>query len=275
MNQTGSKVKSMFEIVFDPTNDLDKRQKGADNLVVLAREKAGAEVLIKEGVVAKIATLMKMEKNAKIRLSIIRCIGELSKRNRQSVLAILQSCGIPFFLDILNSKEEETVNASSYVIQVMLDTLSDAATAKKCKEMRKNPRKMTAEDRKWVNDAELSRKQAIESSKELTSIFNVLIFNTTSRTLTGMARDAIIELVMKNCKYEELGWAEKMLKSDGYQRLMEVASEMVEYKHESSMEITDNTKNVVGICLGRKMKKMGRILFCFLFAFFVLNFFPC
>ena len=35
-------------------------------------------------------------------------------------------------------------------------------------------------------------------------------------------RDAIVELIMKNCKYDELGWAEMMLKTDGYQRIMEV-----------------------------------------------------
>ena len=67
--------------------------------------------------------------------------------------------------------------------------------------------------------------------------------------LTGEARDAVIQLIMKNCKVDELGWAEKMLKTDAYERLMEVASEMTEYKHESSMEITDNTRTVVGVCM--------------------------
>ncbi len=54
---------------------------------------------------------------------------------------------------------------------------------------------------------------------------------------------------MKNCKYDELQWAEAMLKTDGYQRLMEVASEMREYKYESSMEITDNTRAVAGVAI--------------------------
>ncbi len=54
---------------------------------------------------------------------------------------------------------------------------------------------------------------------------------------------------MKNCKYDELGWAEMMLKTDGYQRIMEVASEMMEYKHESSMEITANTRAIAGVCI--------------------------
>jgi protein unc-45 len=37
---------------------------------------------------------------------------------------------------------------------------------------------------------------------------------------------------------------------------MEVASEMTEYKHESSMEITDNTRSVVGCCMGMLYESM-------------------
>jgi len=64
----------MFEIVFDPSQPLDKREKGADNLVYLARERAGAETLFKEGCIQKIVTYMKIEKNPNIRLSLIRLV---------------------------------------------------------------------------------------------------------------------------------------------------------------------------------------------------------
>jgi len=249
MAQTSNKVKSMFDLVFDPSKESEKREKAADNLVYLARDKAGAEILFKEGSVQQIAKLMKIEKNHSIRLSLIRCIGEISKKDREYVVTILANCGVPFFLEILNTNDEETLNASSYVIQLILDRLSDAHVIKKVKEMRKNPRMMTSDERKWCNKVENERSDLIRNSKEITSIFNVLTSNCTSRTLTGEARDAIIGLIMKNCKVDELGWAEKMLKTDAYERLMEVASEMTEYKHESSMEITDNTRTVVGVCM--------------------------
>ena len=51
-------------------------------------------------------------------------------------------------------------------------------------------------------------------------------------------------------------WAALLLKTDAYQRMMEVASEMTEYKHESSMEITDNTRSVVGCCMGMLYESM-------------------
>jgi len=249
MAQTSNKVKSMFDLVFDPSKESEKREKAADNLVYLARDKAGAEILFKEGSVQQIAKLMKIEKNHSIRLSLIRCIGEISKKDREYVVTILANCGVPFFLEILNTNDEETLNASSYVIQLILDRLSDAHVIKKVKEMRKNPRMMTSDERKWCNKVENERSDLIRNSKEITSIFNVLTSNCTSRTLTGEARDAIVGLIMKNCKVDELEWAEKMLKTDAYERLMEVASEMTEYRHESSMEITDNTRTVVGVCM--------------------------
>ncbi len=101
---------------------MDKRQKASDNLIVLAKESSGAEVLHRDGVVQQIARLMKVEKDQKIRLSCIRCISELAKKSEEMCKTILSACGIPFFLDILNSKDEETVNASSFVIQVRVFT---------------------------------------------------------------------------------------------------------------------------------------------------------
>ena len=72
MSQTSVKIKNMFEIVFDPSQPLEKREKGADNLIYIARERTGAELLFKEGAVNKIVVHMKLEKNLAIRLSLIR-----------------------------------------------------------------------------------------------------------------------------------------------------------------------------------------------------------
>ena len=49
---------------------------------------------------------------------VFRTISEICKKNEDIVKEVLKICGVPFFLDILNSHHEETVNASSYVIQV-------------------------------------------------------------------------------------------------------------------------------------------------------------
>jgi len=81
MAKTSNKVKNMFDIVFNLEADSEKREKAADNLIVLARERAGAELLYKDGVVTKIARLLKVEKDRKIRLSCVRVFGELAKKD--------------------------------------------------------------------------------------------------------------------------------------------------------------------------------------------------
>ena len=40
------------------------------------------------------------------------------------------------------------------------------------------------------------------------------------------------------------------------QEVMEVASELSHYKHESAMEITDSTNTIVGICFGHLYDQM-------------------
>ena len=116
---------------------------------------------------------------------------------------------------------------------------------------------MSSAERKWCVAEEKRRQELIRANgKELTSMMAVITHNTVSRTITGEARDALVELIMKNSKYDELNWAELSLKTDTYQRLMEVASEMTQFKHESSMEITDRTRSVVGVCLNVMYEQM-------------------
>ena len=59
-----------------------------------------------------------VEKDVQIRLNLIRAIGEMVKKGIDIAKDVLKECGIPFFLDILNTKNLEVVNASSYIIQV-------------------------------------------------------------------------------------------------------------------------------------------------------------
>jgi len=261
MSTTSSKVSKMFELVFNIEEEKEKREKAADNMIVLAKENVGAELLFKEGVVPKIVRLMKVEKNIKIRLSLVRVFGDLGRNCMDRAKTIVKEAGIPFFLDALNTSDEEAVNAVVYVIQCLLDSISQVDLITRWQEKMKNTKnnRMNVTERKQKRADELKREEILkENSKELDSMMHVICFNTTSRTLTAIAREALINLIMKNCKYEQLNWAEKMLKTDAYQRLMEVASEinMPEFKYESAMDITDSTKTIVGVTFGFLYEQM-------------------
>ncbi|KAJ1520262.1 hypothetical protein ONE63_004467 [Megalurothrips usitatus] len=235
MSQTSNKVAKMFEIAFDMTADKEKREVALNNMVVLARENSGSQVMFKEGVVSKIASLLKLEKNEQIFLGAVRVIGELCKENLERTKSILQDLGVPWFLDILNCQKEHQVNAAQYCLQTILNTLSGLTNKPDSK----------------------PKPELCEMNKsEIETLLTCLLFSVTSRTLSGLGRDAIIELIMRNVHYSALDWASRLVEIRGLQRLMEVASELKEYNYESSMEITDSTRSLVSVCLARIYENM-------------------
>lgn len=71
-----------------------------------------------------------------------------------------------------------------------------------------------------------------------------------------MARDAILELITRNVHYTAINWAERLVEIGGVQRILKVSSHLQEFKYESAMEITNNTKNIASVCLSRIYENM-------------------
>lgn len=114
----------MFDLAFTMTYDKEKRETAMNNLLVLARERAGAEEIFKEGGVSKITKLLKVEKNEEIICSAIRIVGELCKNNISRTKSIIAGIGLPWCLEMMNSKLAERVNAAQYCLQVITQFLS-------------------------------------------------------------------------------------------------------------------------------------------------------
>merc|ERR1719367_604722 len=121
-----------------------------------------------EGVVAKIVRLMKVEKNVKIRLSCVRVIGELAKKDTERARRIVKEAGLPFFIDSVSSKNEEMITAATYAIQCVIDSLSRYDLVKRWKEKKKDMKRMSNEDRKQSRMDE-ERREGIckDNAKEL------------------------------------------------------------------------------------------------------------
>lgn len=233
--QTTSKVAQMCTYAFDMEEEKEKRETAMKNLLVLAREKVGAEVMYKNGIVHKISSLCKVEKNKDIFLNAIRIVGELCKNSIERTKGVLQEVGIPWFLDILNCREEMQVNSAQYCIQTILNSLSG---------MVNKP------------DSKPQPELCQENRNEIDTLLTCLVCTVTSRTFSGLARDALMELITRNVHYSALDWAERLIEIHGLHRLMEVASELEEYKYESAMEITPSTRTISSVCLARIYENM-------------------
>ena len=58
MSTTGNKVASMFKLMADETAEAEKRETAVENLMVLARDEAGASIIDTEGVFVKLRPLI-------------------------------------------------------------------------------------------------------------------------------------------------------------------------------------------------------------------------
>lgn len=230
-----SKLESMLKIAFDPSQTTEKRETAMNNLLVLARQSSGAELMMKSTIVPQIKNLIKVDKNKVISTAGIRIIGELCKHSEARTKKILEIVGLPWFLEILDSEDESRVNVVEHCMQTIINAFSGMENKRDTK----------------------PKKELIErNKKQIDTLLTCLVYALNNRLISGLARDALIELIMRNINYDQLSWAEQLVNIGGVERLMECASELEEYKYESSMNITPSTRTVAAVCLGRIYENM-------------------
>lgn len=225
----------MFKYAFDFAEDESKRETAMNNIVVLAKEPSGAKALFEADVVGKIFNAVKIEKNSDIRIHIFYTLDLLCKNDTSRTKSIITTLGIPWFIDLLNSKEESEVQACQKCLQTIINSLSGL------------------DDKK---DSLPSIEACEENKKEIDTILTCLVYASNSRSITGLARDAILQLITRNVHYKAINWAMQLVEIKGLQRLMEVASELSDFKYESSMNITESTRGMVAACLARIYENM-------------------
>lgn len=233
--QTSNKVEQMFKLAFGLGEDIEKREKAMANLLVLANENSGAEVMLKNGVVQRIQQLLKVEKNSEIYINAIRVIGQICKKNIERTRAVLKVVGIPWILEIIDSTDEKRVNAAQYCLQIILNSFSGMDNKQESKP-----------------DPKLCE----ENKSEIDTLLTCITYCITNRVISGQARDALIELIMRNCHYSAINWSERFVEIKGLHRLLEVCSELDEYKYESAMNITASSRTIAAACLARIYENM-------------------
>ncbi|EDW59784.1 protein unc-45 homolog B [Drosophila virilis] len=233
--QTATKVKQMMELAFDFAAPIEKRRSGANNLVVLAKEPAGADLLYKEQCVTKIATLAKVEKDEEIYLNMVRVVASLCENSVERTKGVLTELGIPWFMRVLDQKHEDCVSTAQFCLQTIINSLSG---------LKNKP------------DAKPNKELCQKHNREIDTLLTCLVYSITDRTISGKARDAVIELLTRNVHYTALEWAERLVEIRGLCRLLEVCSELQDYKYESAMDITASSSTIASVCLARIYENM-------------------
>ncbi|XP_025068271.1 protein unc-45 homolog A [Alligator sinensis] len=125
MSCTDSKVQQMFQILLDrEEKDADKRQKAAQNLIVLAREEPGAEKIFQSDGVRLLQQLLEAGE-ADTTLAALRTLVGLCSGHRSRTMAILVELGPPRLSGLLGAEHEQVSLAACNLLQVMIDALKE------------------------------------------------------------------------------------------------------------------------------------------------------
>ncbi|XP_064525469.1 protein unc-45 homolog A isoform X1 [Pseudopipra pipra] len=125
MSCTDSKVQQMFQILLDPKEeDADKKQKAVQNLIVLAREEAGAEKIFQSDGVRLLTQLLDTAK-ADLMLAALRTLVGLCSGHRSRTSAILVELGAPRLSAVLGVEHEQVSLAACNLLHVMFDSLKE------------------------------------------------------------------------------------------------------------------------------------------------------
>ncbi|KAH1184037.1 protein unc-45 homolog A isoform X1 [Mauremys mutica] len=146
MSCTDSKVEQMFQILLDPKEtDTDKKQKpcgrscecglptcsrtalvsqAAQNLIVLAREEAGAEKIFQSDGVRLLLRMLDTGREDAM-LVALRTLAGLCSGHRSRTMAILAELGAPRVSAMLGVEHEQVSLAACNLLQVMFDALKE------------------------------------------------------------------------------------------------------------------------------------------------------
>lgn len=229
--QLSNKIESMFNYAFKIEESLEKRTTAIKNLLVLAKESnSGSVGLLKSGIVGKIKGLLKNDQNIEIRINALRIVGQLCKNNEPRTKQVLVELGVPWFIDVLNTENQNEINGVTFIIQEALNSLTGMSN---------------------TVDSTPNEEKCAQNSKEIDAILTCLVCAVDRRSINKFARDSIIEILTRNVHFNNTNWAERLIDMKGLQRLLEVSAELIETRYESKMEITEYSHTNVSVCLSK------------------------
>uniref|UniRef100_A0A3P8W5A8 Unc-45 myosin chaperone A n=1 Tax=Cynoglossus semilaevis TaxID=244447 RepID=A0A3P8W5A8_CYNSE len=221
INSTDARVQQMFSLLVDSSSKDSDRQKAAQNLVVLAREDAGAEQIFRNDGVKLIQKLFQ-SKQEELILSALRTLVGLCTGHQSRVRLCL----------VMGSDASAVSLAACHLLQVMIEALTEG--------MKKDIR---------------GKDEAIlpEPSKELRSMLRHLLEMLPEPSVSGPGRDSAINLLVKQVPRKSLKNPDNSLTllviDQGLKKILEVAGTVAELSQ--GPPLTDSTPISCSVLLSK------------------------
>lgn len=228
---TDSRVQKMFEILLDEHSETDKREKAANNLVVLGREEAGAERIFQNNGVALLLQLMDT-KRPELVLAAVRTLSGMCSGHQARATAILHAVQIDRVCSLMAVENEEMSLAVCNLLQAVIDSLS-------------------GEDKREHRGKEEAL--VLDTKKDLKQITNHLLDMLVSKKVSGQGRDQALNLLNKNVPRKDLSVHDNSrtiyVVDNGLRKVLKVVGQVPDLP--SCLPLTDNTRMLASILINK------------------------
>ncbi|XP_061527730.1 protein unc-45 homolog B [Phycodurus eques] len=227
---TDSRVQNMFDILLEEEMEKDKKEKAANNLIVLSREDAGAERIFQNNGVPLLLNMIETGKPEMI-LAAIRTLSGMCTGHKARTMAIMHMVGIDKLCSIMALDNEEIALATCNLFQCINDSL-------------------TGEDKREYGKEE---SLVLDASKDLKTILLSLVEMVGSKKVSGHGRDQALNLLSKNVPRKgrkEPDNSRALFTVDhGLKKILKVCGQVPELPDQ--LPLTENTQLIASVLLNR------------------------
>uniref|UniRef100_A0A665W4Y4 Protein unc-45 homolog B n=2 Tax=Echeneis naucrates TaxID=173247 RepID=A0A665W4Y4_ECHNA len=227
---TDSRVQNMFDILLDEEMEKDKREKAANNLIVLSREDAGAERIFQNNGVALLLNMIETGKPEMI-LAAVRTLSGMCTGHKARAMAIIHMVGIDKMCSIMAVDNEEIALATCNLFQCINDSLTGGDT------------------REYGKEEAL----VMDAAKDLKTILLSLLEMLTSKKVSGHGRDQALNLLSKNVPRrdkKEKNHSRTLFTIDhGLKKILKVCGQVTELPDQ--LPLTENTQLIASVLLNK------------------------
>lgn len=232
MSSTDSRVEQMFQILLDQEEkDMEKKQKAAQNLIVLARDDTGAERIFQSDGVKLLLRMLDTGKTDMM-LAALRTLVGLSSAHQSRTMAILSMVGMDRLSAVMGVKDEQVSLAACNLLQVMFDALKENIQ----KEFRG-----------------MEEAIVLDPSKELKSMIFHLLEMLVQKNISGQGRDNAFNLLIKVVPRKSLRDPNNSLTlwviDNGLKKILEVGGSVMEIP--GCLPVTENSRMSASVLLNK------------------------
>ncbi|XP_058493131.1 protein unc-45 homolog B isoform X1 [Solea solea] len=227
---TDSRVQNMFDILLDAEMEKDKREKAANNLIVLSREDAGAERIFQNNGVPLLLNMIETGKQEMI-LAAVRTLSGMCTGHKARAMAVMHMVGVNKMCSIMAVDDEEISLATCNLIQCINDSLTGGDT------------------REYGKEEAL----VLDASKDLKTILLSLLEMLISKKVSGHGRDQALNLLAKNVprkdKKEKENTTALFTIDHGLKKILKVCGQVPELPDQ--LPLTENTQLIASVLLNK------------------------